>query len=340
MRLGCPTMNHNRFPRLKNFPTGHLGLKPVKFCDFEAYEVRFGIKQPLVQSDKGVLRVTPKALEQCIVVFRKNNLEAAAIFQANVMLPSIRNLPKKRRKMLIRSPFFDLLVHASGMTFKSDPEVFNGNRFKIEDWINYLRLSITLCSESGSLTITSASIPRFSAPITQRMIHHDPRHNEFLLRACEEAQKLLRVAGAIEPKLVLADMASVANEILWLGELRSDGASASPLRFTTESGESTKVDDKMEFLLINYIPIGEGGFAYFAVAEMLPCERQGGIDWQSSSIQLREISFLQKLDDEYESFIERAKASSSLKNIVLRTPDEQKIEAAPGNNLPSTSAHP
>jgi hypothetical protein len=299
-----------------------LGLKEVEIADWKSFETRFGIKLSLNEAEfaKGTMHIQPGRADQCIVTVRESPLSEPATFEADIFFPAIPNLPKEQTKFLVKAKLFKILIDQQRFKFATDEEATKTALLKLGDWLQFLKMLVIFCKGTGTITISPGRFAAGSLPI--KFENTDPAKYIYLSQAFEGAQRLLRLAGAPEPMVGLADIVALAQDVIALDRLFSGATDISPLTFTTEWPDGSILPDKFDVIYANFILIAGVMLAHYSVAEMTPVRQGDNIVWKSRTIDPREIVVIQKFPADYLSFVDRAKVKANIKNVIMAQPPD------------------
>jgi hypothetical protein len=304
----------------KGLVDAFLGLKEVEITDWKSFETRFGIKLSLNEAEfvKGTIHIQPGRAGQCIVTVRESPLLEPATFEADIFFPAIPNLPKEQTKFLVKAKLFHILIDRQRFKFATDEESIKTALLKLGDWLQFLKMLVIFSKGTGTITINPGRLAAASVPI--KFENTDPAKYIYLSQAFDGAQRLLRLAGAPEPMVGLADIANLAHDIIALDGLFSGATDISPLRFTTERPDRSILPDKVEVIYANFISIAGVMLAHYSVVKVVPLRQADNIFWKSSTIDPREIVVIQNFPADYLSFVDRAKVKTNIQNVMMAEP--------------------
>lgn len=299
-----------------------LGLKEVAVGEFKAFETRFGIKLPVSDREftKGTMQLRPNPADRCTIAVREDALLPPAVFEGDIFLPAIPNLPKESIKFLVKSRLFRIFIEHQHIAMSVDWEGIKSASLKFDDWVNFLKMLSVLYRGTGTVTITPSKLAAGSFRVTKTVEGADT-DVQYLLKAFEGAQYLFRLCGVTEPDVQLEGIAPLASHIVGLSKIFSGEKDISPLSFRTNVPEGgAQFPITVDALYVNFISIGGNTLAHYSVVKLI-ADRQGGdICWRSSSIDPREIVFLKDFPVDYQTFVDQAKEKSKIDALVLAHP--------------------
>jgi hypothetical protein len=302
----------------ENFVEAFLGLHKIEVTEWKAFETRFGIKLPLHEPNfsKGTIHVQPGPVDQCVIAVRESPLSPPVLFEGEMFIPAIRNLPRDQMKFLVKSKLFLFLMDHQKVRFTTDEAATQTASLEIKEWINFFKALVILCKGAGTITISPSRFSATSFPLKFRD-NVDPAEYDYLARAFESAQTLLNLAGAVEPKVSLANIAERAGDIIGLERLFSGMTNKLPLMFKVKWPEGAPLPKKVDAIFAGYIPIADVKLVYYGITEM-HSEREDEMTlWKPNTIEPREIVALNNFPDDYEKFIDRAKAKENIDNVMM-----------------------
>jgi hypothetical protein len=297
-----------------------LGLREVEIKDFRTFEKRFGIKLPMSDHGpaSGTLHLQPSPADHCTIIVREGPLSPPAVFVGDIFFPPIPGLPKDAIKYLVKSRLFQILINRTKINISTDSAVVESQFLKIDDWIAFLRMLAAFNRGAGTIAIEPSKLPPVSLPINFTLDNRfDPARYDRLIKALECAQRLLKLAGVVEPPVQFSGMADFANDVIGVDKLFSGAPDISPLRFSVEWPDGTPLPDKIDAIYANFISICGVTMAYYAVAEMIVASQTHTINWQSRSIVARKIVAIRDFPAGYQAFIDQAKADTKIDNVMM-----------------------
>jgi hypothetical protein len=303
-----------------------LGVKEAKLTEFNQFETRFGIKLALAdQGDTNFpFRITPIPADHCSVTFRGEEISIPAIFQADIIVPALPNLPSDERKSIIRSHFFEFQFHHRAMRFNSNENVAESSAFKISEWTNFFRMGLIVSKGSGSITFAKPDGKKFSLSLSSTQMRGNVRQYEYLLESAQKLEDLIEISGAGDQMVRLQDIENLAPKILATSALVSKASNIPPLIFKTERGAPAAPLREVEVLFVNRLEVGEICLAFYAVAKMHGEESPDSIKWTSHELILRKIVALPNSSEQYSAFLEQAKSTAALSRVALQ-PFEREL---------------
>ena len=137
-----------------------LGLKKVRVSKFSTIQKRFGIKLPQQTDLEGMIKIEPNAGDQCSIIIRKNSIDVAAIFDADLFFPSIPFKGLQKKKFLLTSHLFKMTVEwnhqKTHFTFSFD---INNKKLPVEAWKNFWSMLLVFSEGQGSIEIRPKNLP-------------------------------------------------------------------------------------------------------------------------------------------------------------------------------------
>lgn len=300
-----------------------LGLKDIEITKLETFETRFGIRLPFIKHDfaKGTMHIQPDPADQCTIAVRENALSVPAIFNGNIFLPPLPNVPKELMKFIARTSLFEIVIGRDSFSFTPDIKAIRSLSLSIEEWVNFARMFAIFSKGVGTITITPSKMDAFSIPIScSAKTNVDSQQHMRVLDALESARRILQLAGALMPPFQLEEVTSNADQIIEVDRLFSHAAQVSSAEFVTEWKEGAEVFEKIELTLVNFVAISGLTLAYYAVADMTSSRRADRIFWKSRSIDAREIMVLPKFPCGYQAFVDQTKRATNNSNLVVANP--------------------
>jgi hypothetical protein len=307
------------------FVEAFLGLRKIEVTEGKVFETRFGIKLLLNDSSfsKGTLHIQPTPADQCVIAIRESPLSPPVLFEGEIFVPAIPNLPRDQAKYLVKSRLFSFLIDHEKIRFATDQEAAQTISLKMGEWINFFKALIIFRKGTGTITISPGRFAAGSFPL--KFGHNsDPAEYVPLIQAFESAQKLLSLAGAIEPKVSFANIAEHADHFIGINELFSGATNVSPLTFGVKWPAEAPLPEKLHVVLAGFIPLPDVTLVYYGIAEMRPEVKNDMVFWKSHTVEPREILALNSFPAGYEEFVDRAKAKENIDNVMMaEVPDVQ-----------------
>lgn len=300
-----------------------LGLKEAELTRFEESETRFGITLPVPpvgRLDK-VFKISPIPLKTGLVRFRDKDFSNTAAIPVEIIVPVIPGLTFEERKCIIRSSFFELVIHGHAVSFTTTGSV--AGKKKLSDWINFLRMRHILSSGSGQIVVELDDSHHLNLKIDTP--ESDPSEILYLLKAAESLESIAKITGWIEPEIELDELLKSAPMLLAINDIALAKPENNSLALQSDLGNCGNFPEKVQALFVNYVLIGNKRITFSAVANLRPSRGSEKIIWQSEKIDLVEIATVADVENNYKTFLTRAMAQNPFSHKVFADPETNKL---------------
>jgi hypothetical protein len=307
-----------------------LGLKEAELAEFKSFETRFGIRLPLSDNFNATqpFKITPIPADKCRVSFRGAGPLSTAVFKADIIVPAIPNVPDDLQKTIIRSPFIEFIIHNRTVSFSTRTTADIGEATPT-DWISFFRMISIISKGEGNVTFVRDSGKTFSLPLSTANGRDVSAEEETSARqsiaVLETMQRLLRLAGANEPKIRYSDVEELTASIMATEAIVSDTVSVPPLVVFSHSTNDKIPTEEVDALFVNYLPMGQTRLTYSVIVQMRPdaSQHKGGTKWASRKMTLIEFVAIPNEAAPYEAFLDRTKTAAKPSRIVWRDPNDK-----------------
>ena len=296
-----------------------LGIKKeIPVSNFKIFQKRFGIKLPQGVHATGKITIEPHPFDQCIVSIYSDELSQPAVFNAEIFLPGIPNLPRNKMKALIKAPLFTITIEQKEdtSTYTFAWEVGGETQNTFDTWGHFWRMILTFAEGKGSIQIASAKLNTdICLPVQDIDIGITVDECKYWLTLCEQTAYLFKLAGLTsELKLSLADISSSSQEILVAYSILK---SESPrLSFKTEINDTFERVRQERFIYARYFVVGEVSIAYYGVAKFSTAVDGDCIIWDSTEFSPGRIRSMSNLQTQFDSFLKTAQEIEGTQYVV------------------------
>ncbi len=303
-----------------------LGLRKAKVSNFQTFETRFGIKLPTTDSlfTEGTVEITPQPSDQCRILVTSDASNLPSVFMADVFLVPIPNLPAEHRKILIKSPFIEMLVSLGdkSINLQADDKSVTSMSLAIAEWVNYFRFRYFLEHGNATLTITPQKAKLGSAPIS---LNKNPGSDDSayflrLLSNCEKTQLLMTRVGISEKIIKFDDLITSLKHIERLGSLLSENEGDFAITFKSEISDKIELPEDVETLFVNFFPIADTTIGYCLQTEMHVSVTDRQTEWKSKRAAFKEVQELHNFPDSYNQFADSMKHKYATLAVVINQP--------------------
>jgi len=297
-----------------------LGLRKADVFNVESFENRFDIKLPMSQPNlpKSEMEVYPAEVDRCKIVVRGTDLFPPAIFDGSIFFPPIPNLPIEQIKCVIKTDCFELVLGPSSPVFKTFP--VHEMCLDVSQWQNFARSLVLLYKGGSSVTIKPTKITNDITFVVPLKSEEDSSQWALLLEAFEGLEKLSKLSGTVLPRIMLNEISGIVEKLGVANRLFSDSPGVPPFVFKPNDQFRNVLPQRFNSLLVDFVSIHEINLAYYAIAEIIPEQREDYIVFTCHNVKPCEILALQSLQDDYSLFIEKAKKNTNVDSVISMQP--------------------
>jgi len=243
-----------------------LGLrKGVEIDHLEGFEVRFGIPIPFRKFTPPIqtVDIDPYPVDICTVAVRNPKLALPNVFDAELIVPAIRNLPLPAFKYLVRAPLFSLLLSSSGEITFWPAEDLHSQKQPPDRWVELARLLLAFASGKTDIQIRSRN-PGYDIDCNfeEKAFPLDPVACERWLTLWERASHLAKLAGlSPDEDIFLKDIVNNAMEIVEASELFRGNVKQISFTTTATNAKVNEIKAPVRTLIISCVSMTETAYA-------------------------------------------------------------------------------
>jgi hypothetical protein len=309
-----------------------LGIQRyVEVDHLEAFETRFGIPLPLreFRPDTHLLSIDPHPVDTCTVTVRDDELGLPTVFDAELFIPAIPNLPPRFFKFLVRSQLFSLLIPFQGQFTFWLKEDIKSQKHQPDQWVDLARLLLSLATGQAQIEIQGRNriTPHVEWSAIEAITAFDSASCRRWLTVCQYTTWLFRSAGVSrEQSITIQDIDGSGGDIVEAYALFNGKVNGISLRTTKPDG--AEIDTPARTLIANYVRVGEVIIVYYILVDLLPEIGADYIQWTSIRIIPGQMRPLRKTSGDFANFVEYAMKMTGVKMVLVQRSPEDILSAS------------
>lgn len=298
-----------------------LGIKKdIRISNLQTFETRFGIKLPdKTLGETAIANISPSPADHCSISIRRSILDLPVVFEGEIFVPAIPNLPKDKFKALVKSSFFTFEFKPNRKKTQITSNVDLSAKHTLQEWLGFWQATKIFAEGAGVIQIAPKAIgSAMEIPISCSIAEPSVKTCDSWIGLCEKTSVLLRMAGiSYEPQLSMSELAEKDVQVLLISAILSG---TNPLKkFITKQNAQISALNQIEMVCADFVKIGEAVIAYYGVSKFALEHENSQVIWEPINFELKALRDVSNFPNQYEEFLDAAKKVTGIQNIISRS---------------------
>jgi len=288
-----------------------LGLRPVDIINFQADEIRFGIKLPSHAIDGGILSITPNPIANCKIIAKGRNGSLLVNIPGKLFLTKHRNA-NGSIPFRISTALFEIFVNGTEFTIDNKSSQLMTTPASTKQLLETLKFHSLIAGGGGTFRVLAKNKQVVSGQIDTEF---DQEVVELTCNRIQLVECMATVLRAAESQPILVSLSSLidgADDLMFLNNMIENkmNVAIDPIKFRPE--DDIKLPPISEALLIRRVRFSDFTIAYYAVLDVVLVKRPPDVVIEVRSASLRDVAVLESEEISFEDYKEEARLTTGL----------------------------
>lgn len=288
-----------------------LGLREGELVNFEAKEIRFGIALPAHSASGGILKVTPRPVDECRIVARGLSGSPFVTLSARLYLPPRRG-EDGEMPFRLSTAFFEIFVNGSQFNIENRRAELFDAPVTAKDLLAALTFYKIIASGGGRLTVLARGKEivgsEFDVVPDAELLDWTTKQITFV----EMIAAVFKAAGALSQPIIFSKLAEHWRDIQFLGELIEGGKDVRVNSMTFRPEVEIELPPISEALLLRRLRLSDFALAYYAVMDVTLTEQPPEVALDVGGVTLRDIAIIGADDAAFRTYCEEARLTTGV----------------------------